>query len=339
MARKATAQDVADLAGVSRSAVSLVLNGRAAGNISVENQRAVMAAAEQLHYTPNAVAISLRSRRTHTIGVLSWRGRASFAQVLLHRALQKAHEYRYLLLMMDTAGDRELELKQLAILRDRQVDGFLIIAPDLVEYEPVEQLVSTPTVLINCVDPLGVVSSVAPDERDAGRRAAAVLLERGHRRIGVLGGDPEAFQSQLRLQGVQRRLEAAGLPLRATVSSTGSIDEGYRAALALLDTPQRPTALICLQERLAVGAALAATELGLPVPERLSLVSLEDGEQLAETMVPPFTTVHRPDQGMAEEGVSLLVEQLSSSDRPEVRQLLFSCPVRPRFSVAAPAQA
>ena len=338
MARKATAQDVADLAGVSRSAVSLVLNGRAAGNISVEKQRAVLAAAEQLDYTPNAVAISLRSRRTHTIGVLSWRGRVSFAQVLLHRALQKAHEHRYLLLMMDTAGDREIELKQLAVLRDRQVDGLLIIAPDLIEYEPVEQLVSTPTVLINCVDPLGTVSSVAPDEREAGRRAVDVLLHRGHRRIGVLGG-PDMLQANLRLAGVRQGLEAAGLSPEPAAFSAGSIDEGYRAALTLLGSPERPTALVCVQERLALGAALAATELGLPIPAQLSLVSLEDGEQLAETMVPPFTTVHRPDQGMAEEGVNLLLERMGAEARPAVRQLLFSCPVRSRSSVAAPAPA
>ena len=74
MARKATAQDVADLAGVSRSAVSLVLNGRAQGHIARHKQQAIIEAARRLNYTPNAVALSLRSRRTRTIGVLIWPG-------------------------------------------------------------------------------------------------------------------------------------------------------------------------------------------------------------------------------------------------------------------------
>ena len=102
MARRATARDVADLAGVSRSAVSLVLNGRGAGNISQEKQKAIRAAAEQLDYTPNAVALSLRSRRTRTLGVLTWPGPVGFSQAMLHRALRKAGEHSYLLLVMDT---------------------------------------------------------------------------------------------------------------------------------------------------------------------------------------------------------------------------------------------
>jgi LacI family transcriptional regulator len=337
MARRATARDVADLAGVSRSAVSLVLNGRAAGNISLEKQKAVLAAAKQLRYTPNAVALSLRSQRTRTIGVLSWPGRASLAQVLLHSAWQKAHAEHYLMLMMDTADDREQERQQLETLRDRQVDGFLIIAPDLTEYEPPDLLLGVPTVLLNCVDVHGSLSSVVPDEVQAGRLAAEVLLESGHRDAGLLVADATATQTRLRVRGVQQAFAAAGLPVPVPVDAGNVIDAGYHAARQLLLDPDRPSALICTQERLAVGAVLAAADLHVPIPAGLSVVSLEDGEELARSLVPPLTTVHRPDTAMAEQAVTLLVEQLSAEEPPEARHLLFSCAVHARSSVAGPA--
>jgi LacI family transcriptional regulator len=86
--RKATAQDVADLAGVSRSAVSLVLNGRAEGHIAHDKQQAIIDAARQLNYTPNAVAVSLRNWRTRTIGVLTWSSLSGFSLPMLHATLK-----------------------------------------------------------------------------------------------------------------------------------------------------------------------------------------------------------------------------------------------------------
>ncbi|CAA9293500.1 MAG: Transcriptional regulator, LacI family [uncultured Friedmanniella sp.] len=338
MARKATAQDVADLAGVSRSAVSLVLNGRAAGNISPRKQAAVLAAAAQLAYTPNAVALSLRSRRTRTLGVLTWPGRVGLPQAMLHAALRKASEHSYLLLVMDTNADADLETRQLDILRDRQVDGFLVVSPELVHYRPAEVLTTAPTVLVNCLDPDSEVSSVAPDEVEAGRHATEVLLRAGHRRIGLVVGDPHSLQTQLRVAGVQQAATEAGRPGPAPAAAGRSIEDGYRAARSLLLGPDRPTALICTHERLSIGAALVAAELGVSIPSDLSLVSLEDGEGMTCTLVPPLTTVHRPDAAMAEQAVKLLLGHLGG-DCLVVRELLFASPLRPRASVGCPGQA
>src|SRR4051794_39384966 len=117
MARRATAQDVADLAGVSRSSVSLALNGRAAGNIRPEKEKAVLAEAKQVGYTPNAVALSLRSQRPRPLGVLPWPGRGGLPQVRLHRDLHRASEHGYLLLVMDPGNARNVEQHQLETLR------------------------------------------------------------------------------------------------------------------------------------------------------------------------------------------------------------------------------
>jgi LacI family transcriptional regulator, galactose operon repressor len=166
--RKATAQDVADLAGVSRSAVSLVLNGRAQGHIARDKQQAIIDAAHRLNYTPNAVALSLRNRRSRTIGVLTWPGASGFACPMLHATLETATRSGYLLIFMDTANDRDHQGRALATLHDRQVDALLVIAPDLINYRPVEVMSTIPTILVNCLDPNSNLTSIVPDERGRG---------------------------------------------------------------------------------------------------------------------------------------------------------------------------
>ena len=128
MTRRATAQDVADLAGVSRSAVSLVLNGRAEGNISAVKQEAVREAARQLRYTPNAVALSLRSKRTATIGVLTWRNRWHMPPVLLGELYTAASSAGYLLMTVD-AVQRPLQVEPGQDLPQRDEDLLREVPP------------------------------------------------------------------------------------------------------------------------------------------------------------------------------------------------------------------
>lgn len=183
MARKPTAQDVADLAGVSRTAVSLVLNGRGQGNISAANQRAIRAAARQLHYTPNAVALSLRSRQSHTLGVLVWGGPRLESWVILYAALQTAARHGYLAMIMDTRGEPRFEQEAIETLAGRQVDGFLVISPERGDYRPPPGLLAVPTVLANCTDPARAVTSVTTDQprpgawAELGEQAVRLLVD------------------------------------------------------------------------------------------------------------------------------------------------------------------
>jgi LacI family transcriptional regulator, galactose operon repressor len=335
VARKATAQDVADLAGVSRSAVSLVLNGRAQGHIARDKQQAILEAARHLNYTPNAVALSLRSRRSRTIGVLTWPGDGGFSVLMLHATLEQATASGYLLIFMDTANNHDHQNRALATLHDRQVDALLVIAPDLISYSPVEVMSTIPTILVNCKDPNAGLTSIIADERGAGAAAARVLLERGHTNIGVIAGPPDAMQSQLRLAGINEAAAAAEhLALVVETAANRDINSGFSAARTLLDTSPRPTALICTHERLAVGAVLAAGTLGIRIPADLSLVSLDDGEQLASQLVPPLTTIERPDRAMAEQAVALTLQRFDEEHEHAVQQLTFSCSAAPGDSVA-----
>ena len=332
MARRSTAQDVADLAGVSRSTVSLVLNERAAGNVSTAKQAAVREAAKQLRYTPNAVALSLRRQRTTTIGILTWAGPGGKSLSLLGAVYEAAASSGYLLL----SGNVEERPEVVDTLLDRQVDGFLVVAPELVGYRRPDSLATASTLLLNCFDPVGGVTALVPDEQGAGSAAAGLVIGAGHTRIGVLASADDSLQSRRRVLGICEAAAAAGLP-PPTVVNTGQRDigAGHEAACQLLQTPQRPTAVVTTHERLAVGAALAAAELGLDIPGALSLVSLDDGEDLARDLVPPLTLVQRPDAVMAEHALDLLIRMLGGEAGP-ARQLTFVCPVVPGASISPP---
>ena len=334
--RKATAQDVADLAGVSRSAVSLVLNGRAKGHVAPHRQQAIFEAARRLNYTPNAVALSLRSRRTRTIGVLTWPGDFGFARPMLHATLETATSAGYLLIFMDTANDRDHQGRALATLHDRQVDALLVIAPDLICYRPVEVMSTIPTILVNCLDPNAGLTSIIPDEEGAGSAAARVLIEAGHTHVGVIAGPPGAMQSRLRLAGIEATAAAEHVAVSVQAVANRDIGSGFDAARTLLSAPAPDRVMICTHERMAVGARLAAADLGLAIPSALSMISLDDGELLASSLVPPLTTIERPDRAMAEQAVTVTLQRFDEDGEGQLPQYSFSGRAAIRDSVARP---
>ena len=313
-----------------RSAVSLVLNGRADGNISRVKQEAVRSAAEQLRYTPNAVALSLRNQRTKTIGVLFWSNRSRIPVALLGAIYSSASAAGYLLLTVDALG----RSGQVDALLDRRVDGFLVVAPELTDLALPESVAAAPTVMVNCLDTLLTASSLVPDELGAGANAAQHLLDAGHRELAVLAGT-EGLASERRVQGASQAVRAAGLPGPVVLRAGPAVNDGYGGARRLLTSGRSPSAIVCTHERLALGALLAAADLGLHVPADLSLVSLDDGENLADQLIPPLDLVERPDAVIAAHALELLVDQLRHG-RSAVRRLTFVCPVRPGSSVAPP---
>lgn len=336
MSGRVTAQDVADLAGVSRSAVSLVLNGRAKGTISAVKQQAVLEAARQLDYTPNVVAQSLRTSRTRNLGVLTWRGVGGLPLHLIAAALQTSLNAGYMLLKMYAEPTAIDQHRALSALGKRQVDGYLVVAPEICEYEAVEAMSYSPVVLLNCLDPSNGLTGVVADEEGAGAAAVRLLLERGHRDIGLLSGPSTHFQTTLRARGVQRALAAAGLPPAQTQITDVRIDAGCSAATRLLIGEHPPTALICTNERLVVGALFAASALRLEVPGDLSVVGLDDREQLSSQLLPEVTRVERPDDLMATQAAEVLIERLESGTAAPAQRYTFACPVVAGGSVAPP---
>ena len=144
------------------------------------------------------------------------------------------------------------------------------------------------------------------------------------------------MQSRLRLAGIQATAAAEHMTFSVRAVPNRDIGLGFDAARTLLGAPGAPTALICIHERLAVGARLAASDLGLAIPADLSIVSLDDGELLASRLVPPLTTIERPDRAMAEKAVTMTLQRLDEDSGAPSPQFSFSCPAANRDSVARP---
>ncbi len=334
--RRPTAQDVADLAGVSRSSVSLVLNGRGAGNLSADKQAIIIEAAQQLNYRPNAVALSLRSRRSWTLGVLTWRGPTGFPQEMLHAVWESATAAGYLTILMDTPQGHDREHRALMALLDRRVDGIIVVAPELVEYPVPEPLRQVSKMLINCSDPDRAVTSIVPDELAAAASATQILIDQAHTKIAVLTDGAATIQLRRRLSGIQQAMAAAGLAPAPVFAADWNAQDGFHLAEQALAADQRPTALVCTRERIALGALLAAQHAGLSVPHDLSLISLDDGELLTSDLVPELATVRRPDRAMAEQAMAMLLNEINSAGDHDARQLLFACRASLGASVAPP---
>lgn len=337
MNRKATSKDVAMRAGVSRAAVSMVLNGHGDGNISAAKQEAIRDAAEELQYTPNSAARSLRSQRTHTIGVVTdWIATSAFGGGQLAGAIETARESGYLLLVLDTHGDDERAEAAFELLRARQVDGLMFAAQSMRAFSAPAPMLDVPAVLTNSFEPDNAVTGVCADEVAGGRSAAQVLLDHGHRRIAMICGDPDDVAAALRIQGYREALGAAGVAAPEPVAAGWTIRDGYQAGRRVLAEPGRPTGLVCPNDRAAAGVMLAARDLGLDVPRDVSVVGYDDDEHVAGVMVPALTTVAIPHVEMGTEGVRRLLAQFDAAgSKPE--QVLVPCPLIERDSVAPPA--
>lgn len=336
--QRVTSRDVARMAGVSRSAVSLVLNGHGAGNISPANQHAILEAARALNYQPSSVALSLRHQRTMTLGVVTdYVVSTAFGGLLLRGAGRAAARTDYALLTIDTDDDPDREVFAFDRLEQRQVDGFLFVAQSMHSRPAPAPMLRGPGVLVNCFDPDHSLPSVCADELAGGRAAAELVIRAGHRDVVLIAGTLDVLAAKLRVQGYISAMEAAGLVPLPPVEGGWSLDAGYRAAMAVLDRPDRPTAVLAGNDRAAVGIALAAARLNLRIPQDLSLVGYDDDENQAPVMVPPLTTIRLPHEEIGVAGFEMLLARLTGRADSEPEQRLIPCQVVERESVAPPS--
>lgn len=336
---KVTLRDVAARAQVSVATVSLVLNGNDVGRVKAELSRRVRQAAEDLQYAPNLVARGLRTSQTHTVGLISDRVASTpFAGRMLAGAQRTAWEHDRLLLLVDCAGDQEIEAAAVRTLVQRNVDALIFASMYHRELELPKVPLDLPLVVLDA-RPVGDrtdVSWVVPDEAGGARAAITELLDAGHTRIGYCTDAVDLPAVRERLASVRETLAAAGHPIADDLVSHivgGNAAEGRQAAAALLSRPDRPTALFCYNDRMAMGAYRAARELGLRIPEDVSIVGFDDQEHVADGLAPGLTTVALPHYEMGVWAAQRVLGLLSG-DKPEPAQQRMPCPLVRRESVA-----
>lgn len=340
MSSRVTLADVARRAGVSRTAASFVLSGRTDMRIAEATRQRVLAAADELGYRPNITARSLRTAVTGTIGLISDAiATTPYAGEVIKGAVDTALKYDQLVFVAETSGDGDVEHGLLREMMDRQVDAFVYAAMFTQVRHPPELLREYPVVLLNCLAESFEAPSVLPDEVEAGRTAASALLDTGHAdRIHVIGGRHETAETprgvvagRERMAGIEAALAEAGTaPASVTECAWHAPEYGYRATSDLL-AHHRPSALICLNDRLAFGAYQALHEHGLRVPDDVSVVSFDDSD-LASWLRPALTSVALPHYELGKVAVTLLVEKRLTPGEVRVPMLL-----RERASVGPPA--
>ncbi|RCK68095.1 LacI family DNA-binding transcriptional regulator [Desertihabitans brevis] len=341
-----TLKDIAERVGVSPSTVSLVLNDQDGGRVRAESAQRIRAVAEEMGYVPNLVARGLKTRQSQTFGVLA-DGVATipFAGQMLAGAQEVAWEQGFLLMLIDTGANADLEGPAVRALLQRHIQALVIAA----EFHRSVRLPVTPprlpVVLLDGVpadDPSGEerpVDAVVPDERGGAHAAVQHLVQAGHRRVGLLTVADDRFVAEgLRREGYLQALREAGIdPDPSLVVAAASPDtvHGREPATALLDRPDRPTAVFCFSDRLAMAAYQSAAELGLRVPEDVSVVGFDNQVAVADALLPGLTTVQLPHREMGAWAAERAVQRVRSVSGPGERHLM-PCPLVLRHSVAPP---
>lgn len=334
---RATLADVARQAGVSKTAASLILNNREGSRLSEAATRRVREAAGQLGYKPNPHARSLRIGKTRSVGFISDEVTITrFASAMITGVLAAARELDHTVLIAETGGHGRDDVEQaLEAMLDRRVDGIVIglMAARLIELPDLPA--ALPVVVVNGSTESNL-PNVYPDEDTAGRRMANLLIDAGHREIGLIGemprkgSDPRrSTMIPVRFQGIDGAFRAAGIaPVRARMADW-TPDEGYSHARRMLTEHPGLTGLIAGNDAVAFGIYQALAEMGLRVPDDISVVSFDD-EELASYLRPELTTARLPYDVMGRRGLEMVLGQR------EPTHDLVEMPIKLRGSVGPP---
>lgn len=313
--KRVTLADVAKLAGLSPTAASMILTGRPDTRLSAEAHAKVHAAAASLGYRPNAAARALRTDRSRSIAFISdYVATTRYANGLIRGALAAAEEAGHVMLVLETGGEPAREIEAVRAALDRQVDGIIFAAMRAREVFVPDMPIPSPVVMLNGSSARFPIS-VVPDEFAGGRTVVRLLAEAGlSEAIVLLGHNPDdergLFRSEFiarRIAGINHEMAARGLRFHQQLSCWNwEPDHGYDLTKALL-RGTRPSAILCLNDRLAFGAYQAIGESGLRIPGDIALVSF-DNDEVASYLRPGLTTVGLPHEAMGREAMRLLLD-------------------------------
>ena len=319
-----TIKDIARMSGVGVTTVSRVLNDHP--DVSEETRRKVLAVVEEQNFQPNTNARHLKQQTSASIAIIV-KGTMNMlfadlverCQQLLQEAEQDAAAY-YL-----DEDDNEVAYA-VRLCRERKPLGILFLGGDLEFFQAEFGHITVPCVLLtNSAKELDFpnLSSLTTDDGEAAYRVVRYLADRGHRHIGVLGGNWSCTQiSYRRVQGCQRAFDELGLPFepRLCEPCRYSLPDAYDTTKRLLARCPELTALFCISDVMAIGAIRAIRDLGRRVPDDISVVGY-DGIPLSQFSLPRLTTVRQDTQQLARQAVDLLLDNLQRP-RPPVHSVV-----------------
>jgi DNA-binding LacI/PurR family transcriptional regulator len=316
-----TIKDVAKQAGVSHSTVSRALHGSSL--ISDETVERIRQIAVEMGYFPSAAARSLKTNRSHALGVIVSAIDDPFFSEILQGIEEIAQGQGYSMLMAASQRDPERERAIVQDMRERHVDGLILCSASfsaeqrrkLLEY-------GIPIVMVNNQAAEEYRYSIYHDDVDGSRQVTRHLIELGHKRIAYLGNSLSGRTTLDRLTGFRHEMEVAGLVIPDEYILEvpgGGPEDGFNASNQILDMPERPTALFCFNDMLAIGVLQGLHSAGFSVPGDFSVVGFDNIVFSAYTN-PTLTTLEQPKRYIGAEAARLilgLLDRIEDKEAPD----------------------
>ncbi|MCF6094250.1 LacI family transcriptional regulator [Microaerobacter geothermalis] len=309
---KVTIKDVAERAQVSVATVSRVLNQ--SKPVSPEIQDKVMRAVNELGFNPNPVARSLVMKKSLLIGVLIPNIANMFFSVLVRGLEEECYKQQYTTLLCNTNGEIDKELHYLNLMKDKYVDGVVILTSSLKE-EHIQFFEENPIPVVFASQSNnggGMFDCINIDDFQAAYDATSFLIKWGHKKIGLLSGPLTDMESGFsRYSGFRKALEEHNLDFYEKWFSEGTYDiySGFLRGKEILSRKERPTAIFCASDTMAMGLIHAADEIGIRVPDEISVMGFDD-IPMAEAFRPGLTTVRQPIFELGAKAAKMLMEQI-----------------------------
>lgn len=336
--RAPTMMDVAAVAGVSQTTVSLVLNNAPGARLSTQTRARVRQAAEELGYALAGGGPSPQDRSgAGVIGFVADEiSTDPWCAMELDAVREKAWERGLTVVAAVTQGNPALEAAVLAPMLRLPLTGLIYSTVLTRRIHPQPAFSRVPTVLVNCYVPDHSLASVVPGELAGGHAATLCLLRAGHRRIAHIHGQSWTDPSRDRLKGYRRALAEYDVAYDPALVRPGNWEPsaGHAGTLALLDLPEPPTAIFCASDMTALGCYQALQERGLRIPQDVSVVGYDDRE-IAQFMRPALTTVILPHAEMGTRAAETLIGNLLHA-RGRQPQIEVECTLVARASVGPP---
>lgn len=317
-----TQVDVARRAGVSRATVSYVLNGKVnkLSSIPDETRQRVLDAIKELGYEPDVQAQALRSGKSKTIALLIPDLQNPHFCEFATGVEETARAAGYHILLSSTTLTNEYGVEILKDLARRRVDGLIIASAFILENEEAQdtlnRIIKRGFPIVDMGD-FYELDTVSADYREATKEVVSHLLSLGHRRIGLVYGVGVREHGLDRLEPYQESLVASGITYDPDliVECGPTIEDGYQGASQLLKLANRPTAIIVVNDLLAMGTLRAAADLGLRVPNDVSVVGYDD-IPMANYLVPRLTTVTKNAYAGGQKAFELLIARIHNPELP-----------------------
>jgi DNA-binding LacI/PurR family transcriptional regulator len=310
-------KDIAKSANVSYSTVSRALAN--SPRVNTETRDRIQQLALEMGYSPSVAARSLVTNRTQTIGIIATTITDLFQAEIIQAIEQTALDHDHSVILTQSGPESERELAELKALRERRVDGIILISIYTAgEYASVLQGSDIPLVFINDPRDVDYGHSVRVDSFTGACEAVHHLLDLGHRRIAYIAGPNPNWDNDQRLAGYKHTLLTNDLPFDRTliVGDGRRPEDGTKAMEQLLRLPSPPTAVFCYDDTVALGAIRAVHSADQRVPQDMSVIGFDD-VHLASYFEPPLTTIAQPKQNMGRKAVEMVLAASRNDERVE----------------------